>query len=150
MSVSRSTEQRRTDAVAVLDQQGDAWLATASRDGVPTLIAVSAAWTGTELVIATRDASPTARNLDATGRARVALGSPADVVMLDVTVESTTPATKDAGEIATTFRDAVGWDPAEEGSDWHYFRLRPTRIQAYRGYGDQAGRDVMRDGRWLA
>jgi hypothetical protein len=31
-----------------------------------------------------------------------------------------------------------------------FFRLRPTRIQAYRGYGELEGRDVMRGGRWVA
>ncbi len=150
MSEQRSTVQRRADATALLDQQGDAWLATAGRAGGAHLIAVSGAWNGTELVVATRDGSPTARNLDETGRARVAVGSPADVVMLDVVVRGTTPAMTDAGEIAAAFRHAVGWDPAEEGDDWRYFRLRPVRIQAYRGYGEQRGRDVMRDGRWLA
>ncbi len=150
MSEQRSTRQRRADAVALLDQHGDAWLATASRTGEVHLIAVSGAWNGTELVVATRDGSPTARNLGETGRARVALGSPADVVMLDVVVSASTAATTEAGAIAAAFRDAVGWDPADEGDDWRYFLLRPTRVQAYRGYGEQRGRDVMRDGRWLA
>jgi hypothetical protein len=29
------------------------------------------------------------------------------------------------------------------------FRLRPVRVQAYRGYDELEGRDVMRDGDWL-
>lgn len=150
MDTDRSPAQRRLDTVAVLERQGDAWLATAGNAGDAHLIAVSAAWDGTELVIATRAGSPTARNLREAGRARVAIGDPADVVMLDVTVAGSVPATADAGPIATAFRDAVGWDPAEEGDDWHYFRLRPVRIQAYRGYGEPGSRDVMRDGDWLA
>ena len=150
MSELRSTIQRRADAVLLLEQHGDAWLATASRAGEAHLIAVSGAWNGTELVVATRGGSPTARNLDDTGRASVALGSPADVVMLHVLVDGSVPATSGAGEIGAAFREGVGWDPAEEGDDWRYFRLRPTRIQAYRGYSELRGRDVMRDGRWLA
>lgn len=31
-----------------------------------------------------------------------------------------------------------------------FFRLRPTRIQAHRGYDELEGREIMRDARWLA
>ena len=150
MSELRTTAQRRADAVALLEQHGHAWLATADPAGDAHLIAVTAAWTGAELVIATRDGSPTARNLERSGRARIAAGSPADVVMLDVVVEGSVAATRAAVGPAAFFRNAAGWDPAEEGDDWRYFRLRPTHVQAYRGYGELRGRYVMRDGHWLA
>ena len=44
----------------------------------------------------------------------------------------------------------MGWDPREVGEGWAFFRLRPSRIQAYRGYEELEGRDVMRNSRWLA
>jgi hypothetical protein len=149
MSELRSQDRRKADVIEALGRQGDAWLATASRAGSPHLIAATAVWTGEEIVIATREASPTARNLAETGVARLGLGSPDDVIMVDVDVAGTIAAAG-ASEVATAFSEAAGWDPADEGPDWRYFRLRPLRIQAYRGYGELAGRDVMRDGRWLA
>lgn len=148
MSGLRTTEERRADVVTVLQRQGDAWLATASGAGSPHLIAVSAAWDGSAITIATRSGSATARNLASTGRARLALGSPDDVVMVDAEVIEDVPATHDAAP-ARAFAAAMGWDPADEGTDWRYYRLRPVRIQAYRGYGELEGREVMRDGRWL-
>ena len=56
----------------------------------------------------------------------------------------------DSAELAGGFAAAVGWNPREVGKGWIFFRLRPTRIQAYRGYDELEGRDVMRASRWLA
>ena len=150
MGELRSTAERKADAIALLERQGHAWLATASRAGIPRLIAVATAWDGEVLVIATRAASPTARNLDETGVVRLAFGSPDDVVMIEAAVLDSAPASTVADEIRTTFVDAAGWDPADEGPDWQYFRLRPVKAEAYRGYGELQGRDIMRAGRWLA
>jgi hypothetical protein len=149
MDERRSATQRRIDALERLDGQGDGWLATADPAGSPHLIAVSAAWDGAVVTIATRESSRSARNLDGSGRARLALGSPDDVVLLDLTVVTSASASDRSSAIARAFRGAVGWDPADEGDDWRYFRLRPLRIQAYRGYGERDGADVMRDGHWL-
>jgi Pyridoxamine 5'-phosphate oxidase len=149
MSELRGTPQRKADTLAVLERHGDAWLATAS-SGRPHLIAVSQAWDGQHIVIATRSGTPTARNLDETGVARLALGTPDDVVMVDASVVDSTPATSAAAAVRAAFAAAVGWDPAEQGPRWRYYRLRPVAIEAYRGYGELAGREVMREGRWLA
>jgi len=56
----------------------------------------------------------------------------------------------DSSELAAGFAAAVGWDPREVGEGWVFFRLEPARIQAYRGYDELEGRDVMRNSRWLA
>ncbi len=149
MSETRSTEQRKADVLAKLAQNGDAWLATASPAGEPHLIVVAAVWHDERIVMATRRSSPTARNLEPARPARLAFGDSEDVVMIDAEVDRTLPAA-DGGEIASAFEAAVGWNPVDEGPDWHYFLLRPVRIQAYRGYGELAGRNVMKDGRWLA
>jgi hypothetical protein len=53
-------------------------------------------------------------------------------------------------ELAGGFKSAVGWDPRDINGDWVFFRLTPARIQAYRGYDELEGRDVMLVGRWLA
>ena len=118
MADLRSVKARKTYVLGVLEAQGDLWLATADLSARPHLIAVSAWWDGTDIVVAT------------TARSRTAA--------------------KDAGEVADGFAIAVGWDPREVGSGWKFFRLRPTRIQAYRGYDELEGRNVMTNSRWLA
>ena len=148
MSTTRPIAQRIADTRALLETQGSGWLATASPSGTPLVFAVAFLWTGTTAVIATRDGTPTARNLDATGKARLVLGTPQDVVMLDATVARTLPASGATGTIGTAFVDAMGWDPAVEGPDWRYVELRPTVIQSYRGYHELGGHVLAKDGVW--
>ena len=149
MGEKRVIDQRRADALALLQRNGDLWLATASPAGRPHLIAVSTWWDSSQLVVATVGSSLTARNLDATGRGRLAGGSTDDVVMIDVRVASSVPVAEADEALRSAFITAAGWDPAEEGDDWRFFRLEPVRVQAYRGYGELQGREVMRGGRWL-
>lgn len=150
MSELRSTQQRKADVQAVLERNGDAWLATADSSGGPHLIPVSAWWDGESIAFATRVPSSTARNLDGAGRpARFAFGAPDDVIVVDAELVDSRSTGADA-RLTDGFVAAVGWDPRGESGDWWLFRLRPTRIQAYRGYGELAGRDVMRGSRWLA
>lgn len=148
MNEARTTTQRQQDTLAVLARNGDGWLATASAGGEAHLIAVSACWTGDAVLIATRADSRTADNLGTAGAARLALGAPDDAVLLDLGVADRRPAGADCGDLGAAFTAAMGWDPADEGA-WDYFVLRPTRIQAYRGYGERPGATIMRDGRWL-
>ena len=82
MSELRSTDQRKADVLAVLRQNGDAWLATSDRSGRPHLIAVSTWWDGGLIVIATTDASRTARNLDEIRLGRLGVGSTDDAIMV--------------------------------------------------------------------
>jgi hypothetical protein len=150
MSEGRSVQERKADVLAALDKQRDLWLATADRKGRPHLIAVSAWWNGSRLVMATSRTTRSARNLESTGVARLAVGSPEDVIVIDAeTVGGATPADADP-ILSKGFTAAVGWDPQTVGAGWVYFTLQPSRIQAYRGYDELAGREVMRDGRWLA
>jgi Pyridoxamine 5'-phosphate oxidase len=144
----RTVDARKADVLGMLEAQSDLWLATADSSGRPHLIAVSAWWDGTDLVVATTSSSRTASNLAASPTVRLAAGAPNDVVMIDATVVESVAA-KDAGEMADGFAIAVGWDPREVGSGWAFFRLRPIRIQAYRGYDELEGRNVMTNSRWL-
>lgn len=145
--MTRDADERRRDTLAVLERNADAWLATSTPAGTPHLIAVSTWWDGENVVIATTAGSRTARNLEATGRGRLGLGSPEDVVLVDVRLLESLPAADAA--VAEGFAAAAGWDPREEAGDWRFFRLAPQRVQAYRGYSELEGRDVMRGGRWL-
>ncbi len=148
MSTLRSTADRKADVLDALGRQKDLWLATADRSGRPHLIAVSAWWDGSHVVIATSGTSRTARNLTDNPSARLGLGSPEDVIVIDADVAAPA-AVEDSVDLATGFAEAVGWDPREVGPGWVFFRLAPVRIQAYRGYDELEGRDVMRHSHWL-
>lgn len=150
MSKLRTTAQRKADVVAALEQNPRGWLATANRSGRPHIIALSSWWDGRRLVIATVGTSRTARNLDATQVGRLAVGSPDDVIMIDADVSDSVLVADADSELRAGFAAAVGWDPAEEGADWRFFRLQPSGVQAYRGYGELQGRQVMRNGQWLS
>lgn len=149
MSDLRTMQARKADVLGALEGQRDLWLATADSSGRPHLIAVSAWWDGSDLVVATRAASRTAANLAGSPDVRLAAGSPADVIMIDARVVESVAA-NEAAELADGFTIAVGWDPRAVGEGWAFYRLRPTRIQAYRGYDELEGRFVMRNSRWLA
>ena len=149
MADLRTVEARKADVLGALEGQRDLWLATADTSGKPHLIAVSAWWDGTGLVVATRADGRTAANLAVGAEVRIAAGSPADVIMIDANVVEAVPA-NEGPELADGFTIAVGWDPRAVGEGWTFYRLRPNRIQAYRGYDELEGRFVMRNSRWLA
>src|ERR1700686_5282294 len=144
MADLRTVEARKAEVLVMLEGQRDLWLATADASGRPHLIAVSAWWDGTDLVVATTASSRTGSNLVPGRQVRLAAGAPNDVVMIDARVVESVPADQ-AAEVADGFAIAVGWDPREVGEGWGFHRLRPSRIQAYRGYDELEGREVMRD-----
>ena len=144
----RSVEQRKADVLEVLEKQGHMWLATA-HDGVPHVIAVSALWTGDELVVTTLGSSRTAANMQPGASARLVAGSQDDAVVVLASVMESRPAAA-SPELAERWNEVMGWDPREVGEGWALFRLRPVRVQAFRGYDEIEGREVMKDGRWLA
>ena len=92
MSDLRSVEARKADVLGVLEGQRDLWLATGDTSGRPHLIAVSAWWDGTDLVVATTAASRTAANLARSPQVRLAAGAPNDVIMIDAAVVETVAA----------------------------------------------------------
>jgi hypothetical protein len=149
MAESRTVEARKADVLASLEGQHSMWLATADSMGRPHLIAVSAWWDGSDLVMTTVAASRTAKNLTPGQEVRLAGGTPVDAIVVDARVIETQVA-EAAPDVADGFKEAMGWDPREVGPGWAFFRLRPSRIQAYRGYEELEGRDVMRNSRWLA
>jgi hypothetical protein len=144
----RNTARRKADVLATLEGQAHAWLATAS-GSLPHVIVTQAVWDGESIVVTTRQRSRTARNLVESKVGRLAFGDADDAILVDVELVNSLAAA-DGAQVNATFERAAGWNPAAQGTDWWLFVLRPTRIQAYRGYGEIEGRDVMKDGRWLA
>jgi hypothetical protein len=142
----RTAAQRRTDLLALLANEEDAWVASASAAGDAHLIPLSFHWDGARLVFATLERSVTTRNLRRAGRARVALPSTRDVVIVDGPVDfvasDADPAMVDA------FAARLRWDPRQEPEPYVFFRLTPDRIQTWRDVAELSGRTVMTDGVW--
>ncbi len=144
---SRDRATRKKDVLTALERQGHYWLATAEIGGRPHLIAVSGWWDGGDIVITTLGASKTARNMAMNPAVMLAGGDPADAIVIQAQVIDSA-AVEDSAELAQGFKKAVGWDPREMDG-WMFFRLRPTRIQAFRGYDEIEDRDVMVRSRWV-
>ena len=136
--------------LAALSANRDLWIATSDRTGSPHLIAVSAWWHDHRLTITTSSASRTARNLVAVGTARLALGAPEDVIVIDAALVGSAPVGEAEARLGDGFAAAVGWDPRTIDPGWSFYHLKPSRIQAYRGYDELSGREVMRKERWVS
>ena len=144
----RSRAQRRHDTEHRLSHDVDVWVASASVDGAPYLVPLSFDWDGGAVLVATPADSPTGRNLAATRTARVGLGHTRDVSMIDGDVEVLE---LDAlpEEQAERFAARSGFDPRTEDAPYHWFRITPRRVQAWREANELPGRVLMRDSRWL-
>ncbi len=145
----RSRAERRRDTEQRLAYDVDLWVASASADGAPYLAPLSFDWDGEALLLATPASSPTGRNLAASQVVRLGLGDTRDVVMIDGDVEvieiDALP-----GDRGDRFAARTGFDPRILTTTYRWFRVTPRRIQAWREANELAGRDLMRDGRWLA
>ena len=125
----------------------DVWVATASAAGAPHLVPVSLAWVNDRVVIAVPGTSVTARNLAASGEARLAVGATRDVVMIDALLEKAVDVT--AGDpLGTAYVAQADWDP-RNSTGYEFLVLRPVRVQAWREVNEIPGRTLMRDGTWL-
>jgi hypothetical protein len=143
----RPASQRRVEALRRLEHDLDAWVATA-RDDLPFLAPLSFLWDGATLLISVPTASPTSRNLLANGKVRVSIGEHRNVVL--ITGEATPIAVADiAKDVGDAFAAKCGFDPRGFRTSFTYFRIVPTRLQAWRDVPEVEGRDLMRDGVWL-
>src|SRR3954469_19293861 len=126
---ARSAEQRKQDTFHRLEHDEDLWVATADADGgAPYLVPLSFLWDGETLLIATPAASPTGRNLVATGTTRLGIGPTRDGVMVAGGVGGGEPAEL-AEEEAELFAAKAGFDPRRLKTRYLYFRIRPHRVQ---------------------
>ncbi|WP_152363863.1 pyridoxamine 5'-phosphate oxidase family protein [Microlunatus speluncae] len=144
----RDLAGRQAAAHRRLESGHQLWLATGS-DGLGAhLIPVAFVWDGSALITATFAHSRTVHNVRAHPRARVAVGTTADVIMIDTSSSLIDVAELDA-KITERYA-VVSTDPrnAPEGT-FVYLRLQPRRIQVWNGLHEFAGRTVMAGGRWL-
>jgi hypothetical protein len=102
---------------------------------------------GTALIMATPDTSPTVRNLAGSGRVRLAIGATRDVVMVEGTVEVFSRDSVPA-ELAEAFAVRL-WGARRGDVRFAYLRIAPQHIQAWREGNEITDRDLMREGRWL-
>jgi hypothetical protein len=143
----RDAATRKRDALAALAApHADVWVATASPQGRAHLVPLSLAWTGERAVVAVKPDSATARNVLASGRARLAVGPTRDVVMIDAELERSVPVPDDP-DLAEAYAGQADWDPRED-TGYVFLVLRPVRLQAWREANELAGRTLLRDGTW--
>jgi general stress protein 26 len=144
---ARSPEQRKQDALDRLEKDEDVWVATASSDGVPCLVPLWFVWDRGTLLLATRRANPTAVNVTPSGPVRLTLGHTRDVVLIEGTAE-VVEGTDLPAESGDAFTEKFDWDLRGRPA-WVYLRITPHAVKAWRESNEQAGRDLMRAGRWL-
>lgn len=88
-------------------------------------------------------------NVAAGRRARLALGDPRDVVMVDAVLVEPIPASEAPAPLADAYAAQAGWDPRTDAANYVYLVLEPVRIQVWLEGEDPAGRTVMRHGKWV-
>jgi hypothetical protein len=99
------------------------------------------------VVLALESASVTARNLVASGRARLGIGPTRDVVMIDAVLDEVLDVSD--APCADAYAAQSDWDPRTAGAGYVFLVLRPIRIQAWREANEISGRTLMRAGVWL-
>ena len=144
---ARTRAERLSDTRRRLEQDVDAWVATAGPAGVH-LVPLSFLWQDETVVLSTAAASLTGRNAAQSGRLRLGLGPTRDVVLVEGPVELVDAAEIDPG-LADAFAAKAGFDPRASSDRYVYLLVRPLRVQAWREENELAGRDLMRAGRWL-
>ncbi|MFI1221337.1 MULTISPECIES: pyridoxamine 5'-phosphate oxidase [unclassified Streptomyces] len=146
---ARSREQRKLDVLDHLRQDEDAWVATASPDGVPTLVPLSFLWdeAGGALVMSTRRSNPTAVNVTSGGPIRVTLGPTRDVVLIEGEA-GLVEGTDLPAAVADAFAAKLEWDPRNRPR-WVFLHITPHTVRAWREVNELAERDLMLAGEWL-
>jgi hypothetical protein len=122
----------------------DAWVSTASLDGTPYLMPLSFLWSHDTLLLSTSVTNPTARNLRANPKVQLTIGQVRDVIHVTGTAV-VTEATAAEGD---SFAAKAGFDPRPLGN-YPFFRVTPTKIQAWREVDELKDRVLMDGGVWL-
>lgn len=145
---ARDRATRKADTLAMLATPAiDVWVATASPAGKPHLVPLSLAWVDERVVIAVERSSVTARNVTASGEARLAVGPTRDVVMVDAVLERDVDVAADPA-LGEAYAAQADWDP-RRATGYTFLVLRPARVQAWREADEIPGRTLMREGSWL-
>jgi hypothetical protein len=140
----RPAAVRKQDTLHRLEEDVDAWVSTAALDGTPYLMPLSFLWSDGTLLLSTTRTNPTARNLQANPRVQLTLGEVRDVVHVTGTVEIVEVSEAEGAAFATK----AGFDPRPL-PNYPFFRVAPTKIQAWREVEELKNRVLMDDGRWL-
>ena len=144
----RPLDVRKQDTLTRLTEHVDAWVATASPDGTPYLMPLSFLWTDGTLLLSTARTNPTARNLLANPLLQLTLGEVRDVIHITATAVRLLAGDL-SGEEADAFAAKAGFDPRQAGTPYPYFRVIPTKIQAWREVDELDNRVLMEAGTWL-
>jgi hypothetical protein len=145
---NRPAAVRISDTLARLETASAVWIATASAAGRPHLVPLSLAWHEGSILVATPTDTPTARNVEETGRARASLDSANDVVIIAGPALAQDYA--DLDELTKAdFVTQIGWDPASSPGEWSLLTLTPRLIHAWRDEPEIKGRTIMRRGVWV-
>jgi hypothetical protein len=70
------------------------------------------------------------------------------VIVVDAALVGSVPVREAEKRLGDGFAAAAGWGPRSIDPPWSFYHLKPVRIQAYRGYDELSGRDVMRNEAW--
>jgi hypothetical protein len=144
----RDPHTRKADTLAMLaTPEIDVWVSSASAAGVAHLVPLSLAWLDERAVVAVPETPVPARNLNASGRARLAVGPTRDVVMIDAMLDRAA-AVGDDEALGEAYAAQADWDP-RQASGYVFLVLRPIRLQAWRESNEIEGRTLMRDGAWI-
>ncbi|MGW7687267.1 pyridoxamine 5'-phosphate oxidase family protein [Kribbella sp. NPDC054772] len=141
---ARSLPDRKQDTLNRLEHDVDAWVSTASLDGTPYLMPLSFLWSDGTFLLSTARTNPTGRNLHANPVVQLTLGEVRDVIHVTGTVEVVDPSDAE-GE---AFAAKSGFDPRPL-ENYLFFRVTPTRIQAWREVNELKDRVLMENGAWL-
>jgi hypothetical protein len=148
----RSGPERQDHVLALLRaQHAEVWVASASADGAPHLVPLSLAWDERQVILSVERRSLTARNLTSAQRARLALGTTGDVVLIDAVLAAQVDVTEAGAELTEAYAGQADWDPRQEeggGAGYVYLCLTPERIQVWRSLAEHSGRTIMRAGQW--
>ena len=90
---------------------------------------------------------PAAANAERTGKARLALGTFGDVVLIDGPVRRIAP--EDVDDAVAERLKRVSAIDGRKAPGFVYLQLTPRRIQAWWSGAELEHPTVMRDGRWL-
>jgi hypothetical protein len=140
----RSPVERREDVLHLLSTERQLWIASAAH-GRAHLIPLAFAWDGATITMVTRRNSRTVQNLRESHHARVAIGSPRDVVIIEGPVSFQEPAEATA-ELRALFA-TLPLNP-ERVPGAIGVQLAPQRIMAWRGLAEMSDRAIMTDGHW--
>ena len=141
---ARPLEIRKQDTLDRLEKDVDVWVSTASPDGSPYLTPLSFLWSDGTLLLSTARTNPTARNLLANPVVQLTLGEVRDVIHVAGTV-----AVVEASEAeGAAFAAKAGFDPRPL-PNYPFFRVTPTKIQAWREVNELKDRVLMDNGTWV-